>query len=56
MTAELQTAFDDGLVTGLWVGSLLTGLLATVLWLARNAIQGRINKLPVGDDWTEGKL
>jgi len=53
---DLQAAFDDGLRTGLFIGSLITGLLATVLWLARNTIQGRLNKLPMGDDWTEGKL
>ena len=40
--------------TGMIAGSLITGVVATMLWLLRNRVQGRINKLPVNEDWPEG--
>lgn len=43
---------DELLALGFALGCLLTGLLATVLWAVRDALQGPMN-LPVNQDWPE---
>jgi len=56
MTAlEHNPAFDSGLICGLFLGSLITGYGALLLWQLRDAIQGRMNRLPVREDWPEDK-
>lgn len=50
---DSNPAFDSGLVCGLFFGSLMTGYAAALLWQMRDAIQGRINKPPVREDWPE---
>lgn len=45
--------FDSGLQCGLLLGSLITGCVALLLWHVRDAIQGRMNRMPVNEDWPE---
>lgn len=54
MTAlDPNPAFDSGLQCGLFLGALLTGYGALLLWQLRDAIQGRLNKPPIREDWPE---
>ena len=54
MTAiDPNPVFDAGLQCGLFLGALLTGYVALLLWHIRDEIQGRMNRLPSHEDWPE---
>lgn len=57
MTTALDPnpAFDSGLQCGLFLGSLITSYVALLLWQVRDEIQGRMNRMPVNEDWPEDR-
>ncbi len=48
-----HSAFDAGLLCGVILGALITGYGALLLWQLRDALQGRMNKPTVREDWPE---
>ena len=45
--------YDQALMHGFALGAIVTGALATGLWIVRDWLQGRIDDLPIREVWPE---